>query len=212
MLQILLLKVIFPTFLSVSPFGSMPEIINQEQQTQSHRVYLNIIYNGVPEIEAPPVRWPYQSGYPLIITYRWHESINVHREWFDAFSAARDDWDEVSSPVDFVYNANSKNYFGVEYDPNTPFAGYTIPRPSASDLEYVEVIGNLHWDEYYNFTVNQRQSTASHEIGHMQRLGHVPRDDYPKLAIMWDWRYVHEKEWQNHPYDVDITLINQVYP
>jgi hypothetical protein len=193
----------------------MPEIINQEQQTQSHRVYLNIIYNGVAEIEAPSGRWPHSQGNPLYISYCWDDSINTHPEWHAAFWDAREDWDNLNTPINFYYDANSQNKFGVVNDKNED-PGYTQWWIQGEKIIKAEAYGNQYWDNHWSFTVSQRRGTAAHEIGHYQGVGHIPRGDVteynPHEAIMWDAIMVHEKEWLYSPRPYDSALINQVYP
>ena len=205
----------FTLIIIVILFGMFYSYTVLAQEENSHKQYLSIIVKGIPEIDAPQGRWPYKPGSPLIITYRYDDSINTHPEWHAAFWDAREDWDNLNTPTNFDYDANSLNTLGVINNKDEP-SGITEWTIQGGVIVSVKVAGNQYWDNYYSYTVNQRRSTAAHEIGHLQGVGHIPRgdpdEDHPHEAIMWSWRYLHEKEWLYSPRLYDRNLINQVYP
>ena len=121
----------------------------------------------------------------------------------------------MNTPINFYYDANSQNKFGVVNDKNED-PGYTQWWIQGEKIIKAEAYGNQYWDNHWSFTVSQRRGTAAHEIGHYQGVGHISRGDVteynPHEAIMWDAIMVHEKEWLYSPRSYDSALINQVYP
>jgi hypothetical protein len=183
----------------------------------SNCVYLPLIFNyatpyPIPEIDLPPGRWPHTIGQPLFITYRYLGELNdpSHR-WRIAFQWGMTSWNSTDTPIGLYLYSESQNTIGMVYMQTIIYPAYTLWYAPNGVLLRAEVFGNYYWEDYYQWTDNQRRSLAAHEIGHLQGIGHIPRSYLPP-ALMWSPRFNDEREKYYVPQIPDIALVNQVYP
>jgi len=74
------------------------------------------------------------------------------------------------------------------------------------------VYGNRYFEiQHGPYTPNQRRAIASHEIGHLQLIGHIPQN-YQPMALMYPSNGLDEFEDLNRPTQDDIAIVKRAYP
>lgn len=175
-----------------------------------YKLWLPMIMGTVPEIGVT-FRWYHIVGQPLSITYKWVDELeNPNHTWRIAFQQGINNWNSADTLINFYYHSGSMNTIDAIFDQEEYTRGYAILIDENGDhlTDRVEVVGNLYWDIHDGYSNNQRLEVASHEIGHLQSIGHIPRTE-PE-ALMWEYRYLSEMEYIFSPQPIDVMLVNQV--
>jgi hypothetical protein len=182
------------------------------QSIEGNCAYLPLLLKfTIPEIEAPSGRWPYSYGQPLPVTYRYLDELNdTSHRWRISFVLGISNWNSAETPIALYLYSQSQNTISMIDDPTKSVGGVTWYSINGV-LLHVDIYGNYYWEDVYQWTDNQRQSIATHEVGHLQGVGHIPNSYLPP-AIMYDARTNEQREIYYVPQVPDIALVNQVYP
>ena len=181
------------------------------QYPENNCVYFPLIQQSVPEIDVPSGRWLYTFGQPFSVTYKYLDELNdTANRWRIAFAQGVFGWNSVDTPITLYLYSQSGNTISMVDDSVKPI-GFAVLYVADGELFRVNIYGNYYWEGVYQWTDNQRQSIAAHEIGHLQGVGHIPRS-YPIPSLMYESRTNEEREIYYLPQVPDIALVNQVYP
>jgi hypothetical protein len=195
--------------------------INQSQEhlegayqcLSGHCVYLPLLMNSVPEVDIPECRWLYIPGQLFFISYKWGNRLQSPGTlWRNAFESGISSWNNSLIMAYYYFDNSSGNIINT-YDDDSPTRGITnitciVPEGTTVS---VEIMGNIYWDIINDYTVNQRQGIAAHEVGHGISIGHIPAD-YPIDALMYDVTPLEYFSSIFVPQLPDIWLVNHVYP
>ena len=184
----------------------------QGQCPANECIFLPLILNGIPEVDLPPRRWDHTPGQPLGVTYKYLGELNdTSHVWRLAFAQGAFTWNNTGTLVTLYLYGESENTIAMDDDQAMPI-GYSVWVYTQGTNEIrVEVYGNYFWDNFFQWTENQRRSIASHELGHLQLLGHIPTS-YSTPSLMYNQRTNEDREIYYVPQPPDISLVNQVYP
>lgn len=204
--------------LTVSGANNLSIQENQNVTSTESHIYTPIILQQaggpIPEVDIPPGRWPHSSGQIVSISYKWIGDLtDPTHPWRLAFQSGINDWNSTTTHVVFHYYSESINTINVYRDSNDRRYGKTVIAYNEQTGFTVQVnaSGNLHWDDILGFTTHQRQNVAEHEVGHMISIGHIPRN-FAFDTLMVDESTFEEMEIFYTPQDLDVVLVNQVYP
>lgn len=186
------------------PPGATPTVSFPQD---TYFVYLPLVMKPpVPEYDIPPCRWPHQTGHLLGIAYNWGNYLQTPgTPWRIAFGAAVSDWSTQQTKV-YFYQSNSGTVILNTYDQVGGPAGYAQPYCQGTTTVGYDAVGNLEGD-YNGQTDNQRHAEAGHETGHSQGLGHI--EGYAGIALLG---YNPDNNVYYVPQQLDVSLVNQVYP
>ncbi len=150
----------------------------------------------------------------MAITYNWGGKVSIQDLlWRNAFTAGINSWNYTSTYVWFTFDQLSLNTFATIYDPQGDYSGITYiycEGPPFYTTKF-KAFGNLYWDSYNGYTINERRGIATHEVGHGISIGHIP-NWYPVFSLMYQSTPIIMFDTYYDPQEPDVMLVNQIYP